>query len=177
MLERAIHALRSGQQPELDQPFDHTAEIDLHIPALIPEDYLPDIHSRLVLYKRIANAASENQLKDLQVEMIDRFGLLPQATKNLFQLTELKLVAKPLGIKKIEGGPKGGRIVFGHNPNIEPMTVIKLVQTRPKMYKLDGENRLRYSADLPGEQDRIAAVHQLLNQLAEPSPEQGLCNN
>ncbi|MGD8430297.1 MAG: transcription-repair coupling factor, partial [Ectothiorhodospiraceae bacterium] len=89
LLERAVRDLRSGREPALDRPLHHGAEVDLRIPALLPEDYLPDVHSRLVLYKRIANASDRDQLRELQVEMIDRFGLLPEPAKNLFRLTEL----------------------------------------------------------------------------------------
>lgn len=99
MLERAVKAIRKGEQPNLEQPLGGGPEINLRLPALIPEDYLPDVHARLILYKRIANAADEDGLKELQVEMIDRFGLLPEPTKNLVRLTLLKLQAEKLGIK------------------------------------------------------------------------------
>ncbi|MBM2829840.1 MAG: transcription-repair coupling factor, partial [Gammaproteobacteria bacterium] len=112
MLERAIHALKAGKQPELDRPLEHGAEINLHIAALIPEDYMPDVHARLIMYKRIASARDENELTDLQEEMIDRFGLLPEPVKNLFQITTLKLKANPLGIRKIDLGKQGGRLHF-----------------------------------------------------------------
>ncbi|MFP4603260.1 MAG: transcription-repair coupling factor, partial [Halochromatium sp.] len=98
LLERAVEALKSGKTPELDRPLDHGAEIDLGLPALLPDDYLPDVHTRLVTYKRIASAADRAELKDLQVEMIDRFGLLPEPTKALFAVTELKLKVQPYGI-------------------------------------------------------------------------------
>ena len=116
LLERAVSALKSGKQPELDQALDHGAEVDLHLAALIPEDYLPDVHARLVLYKRIASAPDSADLKQLQVEMIDRFGLLPQQVKNLFQITELKLLTTPLGIRDLHIGSENGRIVFNDNP-------------------------------------------------------------
>ncbi|MBS1236524.1 MAG: transcription-repair coupling factor, partial [Proteobacteria bacterium] len=104
LLERAVHALKAGRQPELDRPLDHGPEIDLRVPALIPADYLPDVHARLILYKRIAGAASTEELRELQVEMIDRFGLLPEPVKSLFSVTELKIKATPLGVRKIEAG-------------------------------------------------------------------------
>ena len=106
MLERAVKALKAGKSPELDRPLDHGPEIDLQAPALIPEDYLPDVHNRLILYKRIASAQSDEELKELQVEMIDRFGLLPEQVKNLLEVTRLKLRATPIGIRKIEAGPE-----------------------------------------------------------------------
>ncbi|NBC13519.1 MAG: transcription-repair coupling factor, partial [Gammaproteobacteria bacterium] len=107
LLERAVEALKAGRTPELDRPLDHGAEIDLGLPALLPDDYLPDVHTRLVTYKRIASAESPAELKDLKVEMIDRFGLLPEPTEHLFAVTALKLKVQPLGIKKLEAGPKG----------------------------------------------------------------------
>ncbi len=166
MLDRAVRALKRGETPDLDRPVDHTAEIDLHIPALIPDDYLPDVHSRLVLYKRIANAASSEELRELQVEMIDRFGLLPEPIKNLFRVAELKLKAKPLGVKKIDGGPTGGRIIFGTQPTVDPLQIIQLIQTQPQTYKLDGETKLRFIMELPDSARRIQAVDQLLDRLS-----------
>ncbi|MDX1253123.1 MAG: transcription-repair coupling factor [Gammaproteobacteria bacterium] len=167
LLERAVKALKSGKQPNLDQPLDTHAEIDLHIPALIPEDYLPDVHARLVMYKRIANAASDEELRELQVEMIDRFGLLPEQVKNLFQVTRLKLKARPLGIRKIEAGPAGGRILFNAQPDIDPRTIIHLIQTQPRAYKLDGQDRLRFTLAMADSAARIQGVEQVLEKLGE----------
>ena len=166
LLERAVEALKSGRQPELDRPLDHGAEIDLQLPALLPEDYLPDVHSRLVLYKRIASAPSRSELRELQVEMIDRFGLLPDQTKYLFGVTELKLKAQPLGIRKIEAGPAGGRILFEAEPKIDPAHLIKLIQTRPKEFKLDGSDKLRFFLDLSDRTKRIEQVSNLLDRIA-----------
>jgi transcription-repair coupling factor (superfamily II helicase) len=162
LLERAVKALKEGREPALDQPADHATEIDLQVPALIPDDYLPDVHARLIMYKRIASARSEEELRELQVEMIDRFGLLPDPTKNLFRITELKLKATPLGIRKIELGPQGGRLTFAERPNIDPMKVIKLIQTRPANYKLDGKERLKVVQNLPDFAARVTAIEQLL---------------
>jgi transcription-repair coupling factor (superfamily II helicase) len=165
LLERAVAALKAGRQPELDRPLDHGTEIELNIPALLPADYLPDVHSRLVLYKRIASAKDTEDLRELQVEMIDRFGLLPQPAKNLFAITELKLRAHPVGIRKIEAGPKGARLLFEEQPRIDPMKLIALIQSRPNTYKLDGGDKLRYSADLEIPEQRVAKMHQLLDTL------------
>ncbi|MCW8950476.1 MAG: transcription-repair coupling factor, partial [Sedimenticola sp.] len=154
LLERAVKALKAGQHPNLDRPLDHGAEIDLQLPALLPDDYLPDVHSRLVLYKRIASANSKEELREIQVEMIDRFGLLPEPTKNLFGITELKLKANPLGIRKIEAGPSGGRILFEGEPKIDPGQIIRLIQTRPKEYKLDGSQKIRFFKELGDPQQR-----------------------
>jgi transcription-repair coupling factor (superfamily II helicase) len=167
LLERAVAALKAGRQPELDRPLDHGTEIELNIPALLPEDYLPDVHSRLVLYKRIASAGDAHELRELQVEMIDRFGLLPPATKNLFEITELKLRAHPLGIRKIEAGPKGARLLFDETPNVDPGKLIALIQSRPNTYRLDGGDKLRYIADLAAPEQRVTKMHALLDTLTD----------
>ncbi len=165
LLERAVAALKAGRQPELDRPLDHGAEVDLGIPALIPDDYLPDVHTRLTLYKRVASAKDNEQLRELQVEMIDRFGLLPEQVKNLFQVTELKLRATPLGIRKIEMGPFGGRVIFKEKPDIDPMKIITLIQTQAKRYKLEGNEKLRIVREMPDGAARVGAVEELLKQL------------
>ena len=166
LLERAVQALKSGHTPEIDRPLDHGAEIDLGLPALLPDDYLPDVHTRLITYKRIASAADAAELKDLQVEMIDRFGLLPEPAKNLFAITGLKLEVQQLGIRKIEAGPKGGRILFGTQPNIDHMRLIKLIQSRPKDYKLDqAAGALRFSMDMTDPAKRNAQIQTILGQL------------
>ncbi len=165
LLERAVSALKSGRQPELDRPLEHGPEVDLQAPALLPDNYVPDVHTRLVMYKRIANAETPAELRELQVEMIDRFGLLPEATKNLIGVTEIKLRAAPLGIRKIELGAKGGRLLFESEPNIEATTIIRLIQTQPTRYKLDGTDRLRLIVEMPDAKSRLRAVEQLLDTL------------
>jgi transcription-repair coupling factor (superfamily II helicase) len=166
LLERAVKALKEGREPALDQPTDHATEIDLQVPALIPDDYLPDVHARLIMYKRIASARDSEELRELQVEMIDRFGLLPEATKNLFEITELKLKATRLGIRKIELGVQGGRITFHERPNIDPARVIQLIQSKPAVYRLDGKERLKLVHPLPDFKSRVATIEQLLVRLA-----------
>ena len=166
MLERAVQALKAGRVPELDRPLDHGPEIDLQSPALIPDDYLPDVHSRLILYKRIASARDDGGLRELQVEMIDRFGLLPEPVKNLFRVTGLKLRATPVGVKKIEAGPKGGRIVFGPEPKVDPAKLVGLIQQQHRVYKLDGKDKLRFIKELPDAATRVAEVESLLEGIA-----------
>ena len=165
LLERAVAALKAGKVPELDRPLDHGPEIDLQSPALIPDDYLPDVHSRLILYKRIASAHDAEELRELQVEMIDRFGLLPVPVKTLFRVTELKLHAMPVGVKKIEAGPKGGRIVFGPTPKVDPIKLVRLIQQRHKVYKLDGKDKLRFIKELPDAEARAKEVEGLLREI------------
>lgn len=165
LLQRAVSSLKAGKQPELDRPLDHGTEVDLQIPALLPDDYLPDVHNRLVMYKRIASCESADDLRELQIEMIDRFGLLPQPAKNLFAITELKLKAQPLGIRNIEAADQGGRIRFEAQPKIDPMTIISLIQKQPKIYQFDGADRLRFSMDLANREKRIDKINQVINLL------------
>jgi len=166
LLERAVAALKEGKEPELDKPLMHGTEIDLGVPALIPDDYLPDVHSRLQLYKRIANASNIEELDELQVEMIDRFGLLPEQSRNLFLVTQLKLLATPLGIDKIELGAQGGRITFVPEPNIDPMQIINLLQTRPQEFRLDGQERLKVIKDFPDVTSRAEFVTEFVKRFS-----------
>jgi len=119
-----------------------------------------------VMYKRIASAENDEALKELQVEMIDRFGLLPETAKNLFRMTQIKLKALALGIRKLEAGPNGGRILFDKEPNIDPTTVIRLIQTQPRIYKLDGQDKLRFTLEMPEREQRFQAAEKLLEMLA-----------
>jgi transcription-repair coupling factor (superfamily II helicase) len=169
MLERAVKAIRKGEQPNLDQPLGGGPEINLRLPALIPEAYLPDVHTRLILYKRIANAADEDGLKDLQVEMIDRFGLLPEPTKNLVRLTSLKLKAEQLGIKKVDGGPQGGRIEFGSDTPVDPLTLIKLIQSQPNRYKFEGATMFKFSVPMERPDERFNVLEALFERLTPKS--------
>ena len=169
LLERAVKAMRAGKEPALDQPLHQGTEVDLRIPALLPDDYLPDVHARLVLYKRIANARSDEALKDLQVEMIDRFGLLPDPAKNLFRIAKLKLRAEPLGIRRIELGADGGALVFGPYTELDAAALVALIQSAPAWYRLEGQERLRIRAELPEAEQRFALLDKLLNDL-KPEP-------
>lgn len=166
MLERAVKAIRKGEQPNLEQPLGGGPEINLRLPALIPEDYLPDVHARLILYKRIANAADEDGLKELQVELIDRFGLLPEPTKNLVRLTLLKLQAEKLGITKIDAGPQGGRIEFSADTSVDPMVLIKLIQSQPNRYKFEGATLFKFQVPMERPEERFNTLEALLERLA-----------
>ena len=136
MLQRAVAAIRAGRQPDLSQPFTAVIhEVNLHLPALIPDDYLPDVHARLILYKRIASAAHQDALDDLKVEMIDRFGLLPDALRNLFRATAIKLTASSLGISRVDIGGNGGRLEFTPEAALDPLAIVKLVQAEPDTFR------------------------------------------
>ncbi|WP_329766801.1 transcription-repair coupling factor [Stenotrophomonas geniculata] len=167
LLERAVRSIKQGKLPDLDAGEEvRGAEVELHVPALIPEDYLPDVHTRLTLYKRISSARESDALRELQVEMIDRFGLLPDAAKHLFAIAELKLKANTLGIRKLDLGENGGRIVFESKPNIDPMAVIQLIQKQPNLYAMEGPDKLRIKHPLPLPEDRFNAARALLTTLA-----------
>lgn len=165
MLEQAVKAMRSGKTPDVELTLHHGAEVNLHLPALIPADYLPDVNTRLTLYKRIASATSNAQLRDLQIEMIDRFGLLPDATKNLFQQTQLKLQLQPMGISKLDVGAEHGRIEFTADTPIDPFTLVKLVQTKPKSFRLEGGNRLRFTFNMATIEQRFRVIENVLTDL------------
>jgi transcription-repair coupling factor (superfamily II helicase) len=170
LLDRAVRALRSGKVPDFDLTSEHETEVELHLPALIPEDYLPDVHTRLTLYKRIASARDDEGLRELQVEMIDRFGLLPDQTKCLFAVAQLKLMATPLGIRKLDFGANGGRVTFREKPDIDPMALIKLIQQQPRVFKMDGQDKLRILMELPGSAERIRAAQETLVSLGARRP-------
>jgi transcription-repair coupling factor (superfamily II helicase) len=169
LLERAVKALQSGKQPELDVVLDSGPEVDLQTPALIPEDYLPDIHARLVLYKRIASADNSEELRQLKIEMIDRFGLLPEPVKTLFAITELKQHASHLGLRKIEAHASGGRLVFSASPNIDTAALIQLIQTETTRYKLDGGDKLRFTQAFATTTEKLDFIEALLQQLSPKS--------
>ncbi|MCP5161871.1 MAG: transcription-repair coupling factor [Hahellaceae bacterium] len=168
LLEQAVTSLKKGEIPNLDKPLRHGLEINLRIPALIPEDYLPDVHTRLIMYKRISSVQDKPALDELQIELIDRFGLLPPPTKNLFRQTELKFTAEPLGIVKIDVGESSGRIEFSANTPIDPLKIIKLIQSAPALYKFDGADALKFALTKADSNDKIGAITRLLNQLKQP---------
>jgi transcription-repair coupling factor (superfamily II helicase) len=165
MLERTVEAMRQGKIPNPEEGLRRGAEVDLHIPALIPEAYLPDPQDRLILYKRIASARSEKELDEFQVEMIDRFGLLPEACKNLFRITAIKLRLDQLGIKKLEANEKGGRMEFTTHTRVHPLTIVKMVQGQPQRYQMQGATHLKFSLASETAEKRFVVVGQLLESL------------
>ena len=163
MLESAVAALRRGDIPDIDQPLDTGTEVKLHVPALIPEDYLPDITTRLVLYKRIAQASNAEQLREIQVEMIDRFGLLPEPVKNLFTAALIKVRAQRLGISEIDMTDEGGSIEFTAATVVEPAAIVNLIQSDPLCYSLSGSGKLRVKKSLPTLSSRAEFVEALMS--------------
>ena len=165
LLKRTIDAMRAGKKINLDDPINHEIEIDTGLGCIIPETYLGDVHERLVLYKRIANAKNNDELKDLQIEMIDRFGLLPDSTKNLFAATRLKLFSEKIGIDKISIYDDKAHLTFSDKTIIEPIKIINLVQKQSKTYQLKGQNKLIIKQTMPEDIERIEWVENLLKKL------------
>ena len=169
MLEAAVRALKQGQEPTSLDSYQTGPEIDLHITALIPETYVPDVHLRLTLYKRLADCVSKAEIQEFKAELVDRFGNLPSATENLLQLSQLKLQAAPLGIKKIEVGTKFGYFHFSDKPNIDPAIIVHLIQQQSDTYLLQGADRLRFTHSAENSTAKIQMTLQRLQDLIKSS--------
>ena len=141
------------------------------MPALLPEDYVPDVHLRLILYKRISAAETAGELRELQVELIDRFGLLPEGARNLMRISAIKKSAAALGIEKIDAAGGGGYLVFGDDSRIDPVALVQLVQNESRNFRLQGSHRLQIRDDLSDIEKRFAAIENLLADLAVKDPE------
>ncbi|MFQ1014883.1 transcription-repair coupling factor [Avibacterium paragallinarum] len=165
LLESAVRALREGREPSLDELTQRQVEIDLRIPALLPEDYLGDVNMRLGFYKRIAGAESEQELEELKVELIDRFGLLPTPAKNLLRIAQLRLQAKPLQIIRIEATAQGGFIEFSPKASLDPTKFLQLIQQSPAVYRFDGPTKFRFHRDLTESKVRLDFVAELIRTL------------
>ena len=166
LLERAVTSLKSDLPIDFDQPIMRASEVDFHVPALIPETYIPDIHRRLIEYKRIASAKNDDDLREIQMELVDRFGLLPEPLKHLFKVTQIKLQTLALGIDKIDVGEQNGKIVFNRKPNIDPMKIIELIQSDPQQYRFDGKQTLRIVCQNVELESRLNQVEGLVARLA-----------
>jgi transcription-repair coupling factor (superfamily II helicase) len=166
LLERAVAALRAGKSPELERPLHHGPELDLHVPALLPEAYLPDVHARLVLYKRISAVETEAELDDLQAETVDRFGLLPEAAKNLFRIARLRIAAARLEIERLDVSPAGGSVTFAATTPIDPGALIVMVQRSGRSMRFDGPSKLRFTGQHDEPEKRFDAADRLLGSLA-----------
>jgi transcription-repair coupling factor (superfamily II helicase) len=164
MLNAAVKSLKAGKEPELSGNFNLGTEINLHAPALLPQDYCADIHERLVIYKRLANCETPEDLQAMQEELVDRFGLPPDPAKCLLETHRLRIAAKPLGITRLDAGTDSLLLQFVPNPPIDPMKIIQLVQNR-KNFKLNGPDRLRVEAKMPDVAARAAQVRNVLNDL------------
>jgi len=166
MLEQAVEALKEGREPSLDSVLASQTDIELRIPALLPDDYIGEVNTRLSLYKKLAGCKNVLQIREFQIELIDRFGLLPDAAKNLVNIAEMKLDAKNVGINKIDATNRGAVIEFAEHTKVEPGYIISLIQTKPNKFKLEGPQKLRVVVESESAQSRIDAVKQLLDDLS-----------
>lgn len=170
MLERATKAIKNGKAPNLDAPLSLTSEINLHLPALIPDEYLGDVHQRLLFYKRISGVSSEAALSEIRIEMIDRFGMLPTAAQQLFEVHRIRVMAERLGIAKIDMNLAGGWLEFNQDTPVDGGLLIRLLQSQPQVFRMEGALKLRVSLATPEHAERIKLVLGLLKQLAGKDP-------
>ena len=168
MLEHAVRALKAGREPVLDQPLAAATEVELRLPAFLPEAYVGDVHMRLSLYKRVAAADSDAALDELGAEIHDRFGPPPPAAQSLLRIARLKLTARALGVRRLDLGPQGGSVLFEERSAIDPATVVRMIQTGARQYRLEGPLKLRVSRQLPTENARFEFAADLLRRLGEP---------
>lgn len=166
MLKQAVRDLKKGRQPDLDAPLGITTEIKLHSPALLPESYCPDIHERLVLYKRLAVCETVQQINAIHEELVDRFGLPEQPVKTLIESHHLRLAAKELGIDAIDATSEAVTVTFGKNHQIDPTEIILLIQS-DRNYRLAGADKLRFTAQMEDVEMRIKTVKSVLKTLKE----------
>ena len=164
MLDTAIQSLKQGKEPDMQHPLGVATEINLHVPALLPEDYCHDIHERLVLYKRMANCADNDQLDDMQRELIDRFGLLPNPARALLDCHRLRIAAKPLGITRIDASADSIQVQFIPNPPIDPLKIIQLIQSS-REYSLSGQDRLKVLVQIEDVNKRVIRIKELMQKL------------
>ncbi len=167
LLENAVDALKAGREPSLEDLTSQQTEVELRMPSLLPDDFIPDVNTRLSFYKRIASAKNENELEEIKVELIDRFGLLPDPARNLLDIARLRQQAQKLGIRKLEGNEKGGTIEFAEKNHVDPAWLIGLLQKQPQHFRLDGPTRLKFIQDLSERKTRIDWVRQFMQQLEE----------
>ena len=167
MLEHAVQALKAGREPVLDQPLAAATEVELRLPAFLPEVYVGDVHMRLSLYKRIAAADSAAALDELTAEIHDRFGPLPPVAQSLLRIAKLKLTARALGVRRLDLGAQGGSVLFEERSRIDPATVVRIIQTGARAYRLEGPLKLRVSRQLPTENARFEFAADLLRRLGE----------
>jgi len=169
LLEEAVKALKAGREPALDKPLAAATEVELRLPAFLPEAFIADVHVRLGLYKRIAAAQSPEALDDLTAEIHDRFGALPPPAQSLLRIAKLKLTAREIGIRRLDLGPQGGSVTFEERNAVEPAAVVRLMQQAPREYRLEGPLRLRVSRAIPTEEARFEFGASLMKRLAGKS--------
>ena len=165
MLEKATKAIQKGKAPNFDAPLSLTAEINLHMPALIPDDYLGDVHQRLLFYKRISNTDTQEKLDNIRMELIDRLGIPPQPVKQQFSVHQIRLGAEQLGITKVDINSNGGYIEFSPDTPVQAISIIQLMQKNPTYYRMEGGQRLKVMVQLAEYDKRIQFIVELLNKL------------
>jgi transcription-repair coupling factor (superfamily II helicase) len=163
-LNEAVRSLKNGKEPDLAAPLSSTTEINLHVPALLPNDFCGDVHERLSLYKRLANCGTQEAIDDLQEELIDRFGKLPDPAKALVETHRLRVAAKPVGIVKIDAHGESAVLQFQPNPPIDAMRIIELIQ-KNRHIKLNGQDKLRITASMPDLASRVSQVKATIRSL------------
>jgi transcription-repair coupling factor (superfamily II helicase) len=164
MLAAAIASLKQGKEPDMTHPLGVTTEINLHTPALLPNEYCGDIHQRLVIYKRLANCNTQEDLDDMQQELIDRFGLLPEPAQTLLDSHRLRIMAKPLGISKVDASSEAIVMQFVPNPPIDPMKIITLIQSK-RHIKMSGQDKLKIDLKYGDLQQRVLAIRNFFGEL------------
>jgi transcription-repair coupling factor (superfamily II helicase) len=167
LLERAVKAMQSGKDLDLDKPLHHGPEIELHVPALLPEAYLPDVHARLVLYKRISSVASVPELDDLQAETVDRFGPLPEPARNLFRIARLRVVAAPLAVERLDVGSASASVAIGDGSPLEPGALILMLQRHGRSMRFDGPRKIRWTGTWGDPEERFGAAQRMLEELGK----------
>ncbi|MDN5510727.1 transcription-repair coupling factor [Acinetobacter sp.] len=165
MLEKATKAIQKGKTPNFDAPLSLIAEINLHMPALIPDEYLGDVHQRLLFYKRISNTDTQEKLDNIRMELIDRFGVPPQPVKQLFAVHQIRLKAEQLGITKVDISSHGGHIEFSPDTPVQAISIIQMMQKHPTFFRMDGGQRLKVMVMLEDYQKRIQFIVDLLDNL------------
>jgi transcription-repair coupling factor (superfamily II helicase) len=173
MLEQAVKALKEGREPELDRPLAATAEVELRLPSLLPESYVADVPVRLAMYKRLAAAPDNSAIDDLTGEIVDRFGPLPPPATNLLHVARLKLQARALGIRRLDLGPQGGYALFEEKNQVDPRSVIRLVQHPDRDYRLEGALKLRITVENETDIERFEFAEKFLAGLKTPPPAAG----
>jgi transcription-repair coupling factor (superfamily II helicase) len=167
LLKRTIHAIKNNKQLDIKEALTEEVEINPGIACIIPDTYLPDVHERLILYKRIASASNEEELKDLKIEMIDRFGLLPDSTSNLFESSSLKNFSNDIGVLKINIYDDKAEITLNEKNNIDASKIINLIQTQPNQYQLKNQNTIVINESMEPDMSRISKISKLLSSIAQ----------
>jgi transcription-repair coupling factor (superfamily II helicase) len=167
MLAEAVRSLKAGREPDLLAPLSVTTDINLHAPALLPNDYCGDVHLRLSFYKKLATAKTADQVDTLLEEIVDRFGKLPPQAQNLIDVHRLRVLSQPYGVIKVDAAPGVIHITFKPNPPVEPMRIIELIQ-KNRHIKLAGNEKLRIEKALPEVKDRVQMVRDVLRALGQP---------